>query len=208
VSFNPTPTPSISAGVSEINWYSVSLSRTNEFSYFSQIVDVYFSVNGQAEASDKVILTGGSAPVTIPYDETVTIGGGVYARYYLGDGTFQYQPGTLYTVSTQTSVGTAWASIVASGGINYSPNGGTVNWVSEGTNDRVYVETSGFSGTYDSLNTTTDVNSNFTIPLSAFPSSGTYYIRTTCKTVVGTVNNAMAGSSLQASDEFWDSASR
>lgn len=203
-----SPTPAVSAGVSEINWISTNIYRKNQLGVLENGVDVYFSVNGLAETSDTVILSGGDSPVTIPYSETVTLGAGACARYFMDNGSFQYQPGTQYTLSTQTSAGKAWASVTAPGGIQYSPNGGTVSWSSEGTNDRVFVENYGYMETYDSLNTTPDANSTFTIPLSAFPSSGTYYISTTCKTVVNSVNNAMPGSSLQAKDEFWDSVTR
>lgn len=205
---NTTPTPVISAGVSEIYWYSATLSRTGEFTSPINAVDVYFSVNSLAETSDQVVLTGGNGPLTIAYNQTVTLGGNIYARYYLADGGFQYQAGTLYTLSIQTSVGTSWASITAPGGITYSVNGASVTWQTEGSNDRVYVEDSSYSGTYDSLNSQPDVDSVFTVPSAAFPSSGTYFLRATCETRVNIVNNAMAGSSLDASDELWDSVNR
>lgn len=203
-----TPTPVISAGVSEINWFSACFSRVNQFGSVSSCVDVYFSVGGQAETTDQVTLASSGDSLSIPYSETVTLGGNVYARYRLADGSFQYQPGTVYTLSTLTSAGTAWAVVTAPGGITEASDGNTSSWQSEGTNDRVYVETANYVGTFDSLGTLADVNSVFRIPTTAYPSSGGYIVRTTCKAVVSAVNNAMPGSSLTATDELWDSISR
>lgn len=208
VAANPTPTPVISAGVSEIYWYIADLSRYNSLGSADTYAEVYLSVNGAAETTAQVVLTGGSTPVTLPYNETLTLGNNTYARYYLDGSAIQYQPGVTYTMSTQTSVGTAWASVVAPGGIQYVSDRNTVSWASEGNKDRVYVENSSYSGTYDSLNTQADMDSVFSIPTSAYPTSGSYYVRTTCDTLVGSVNNAMPGSSLEASDILWTTITR
>ncbi|HJT24661.1 MAG TPA: hypothetical protein VJ873_08805 [bacterium] len=207
-SANPTPTPVISGGVSEINWYIADLSRYNSLGSSDTYAEVYLSVGGQAESTATVVLSGYGSPVTLPYVETLTLGSSTYARYYLDGTAISYQPGVSYTLSTQTSVGTAWASVVAPGGIRYGNTGDTVSWSSEGTKDRVYVENSSYSGTYDSLNSHADVDSMFTIPASAYPTSGSYFVRTTCDTVVTSVNNAMTGSSLEASDMLWATVSR
>ncbi len=206
--YNPTPTPIISTGVNEIRWFSASLSRVNQFGSVSSSVDVYFSVGGQAETTDPVTLASGGNSLSIPYNETVTLGGGVYALYRLAENSLQYQPGATYTLSTVTSAGTAWAQVAAPGGITDASNGITSSWQSEGTNDRVYVETADYAGIYDSLETQADVDSVFRIPTTAYSSSGSYILRTTCKSVVNAVNNAMPGSSLSASDELWESVSR
>lgn len=202
-SLDPTPTPVISGGVSEIYWYIADLSRYNSLGSSGTYAEVYLSVGGQAETTAVVVLAGGGASVTLPYNSTLTLGNGTYARYYLDGGSVQYQPGATYTLSTQTSAGTAWASVVAPGGIHYGSTGDSISWPSEGNKDRVYVESSSYSGTYDSLDTQADVDSVFSIPASAFPAGGTYYVRTICDTVVSSVNNATVGSSLEASDMLW-----
>ena len=207
-SVNPTPTPVISGGVSQIYWYIADVARYNSLGSSGTYAEVYLSVGGQAETTAVVVLAGGGASVTLPYNSTLTLGNNTYARYYLGGGAVQYQPGTTYTLSTQTSAGTAWASVVAPGGIHYASNGDAVSWASEGTKDRVYVENSSYSGTYDSLGTQADVDSIFNVPASAYPFAGGYYVRTTCDTVVSSVNNAMTGSSLEASDLLWTTVTK
>lgn len=202
------PTPTVSAGTSQIFWFSARIARIDDLGELSNTVEVYLSVNGQAEASAQVVLTGGNAPLTIPYHASLNIGGDDYARYYLADGSFQYAPGIDYTLSTATSAGTAWASVTAPGGIQNAPNGDNTRWGTEGTNDRVYIQTSNFAGTYDSIDAQDDLVSVFSIPSSAYPSGGNYFIRTTCRTIVTSVNNSMPGSALIASDEYWSSIYR
>lgn len=203
-----TPTPVIGAGVSQIYWYSASLSRTNILGSVSTDAEVYLSVSGQAETTALVILTGGSAPLTLPYNQSLVIGNNTYARYYQSSSAFVYRPGTSYTLSTVTSAGTAWTTVTAPGGISCAADGSSCSWSVEGTNDNVFVETSGYSGTYDSLNTQTDINSVFNVPSMAYPSGGSYYVRTTCQANVTTVNNAMPGSALEAYDLLWSSINR
>jgi hypothetical protein len=195
----------------QIYWLGANFSRANQLGYTSTVVDVYFSVNGSAESTDQVYLTSATGSTLIPYAESITIGGQPYAHYSQTaspSNTLSYVPGGSYTLSTVTSVGTARATLTAPGNITQNSNGGSTSWTVEGTNDRVYVETSGYSGTYDSLNTQADVHSPFWVPSTAYPNPGTYLMRTTCETIVNTVNNAVNGSTFAAKDELWGYVSR
>lgn len=157
------------------------------------------SVNGAAETTAAITLTTPSGDVPLIY----------YSQYYPGYGyygsaaTFAYVPGGTYTLTTITSIGTATATLVApGGGVSVSPDGSTASWNVEGNEDYINVWGGGLAGfSYQSGKTTSDVDTPFPIPSSAYPVPGTYRVEVVPQNATYNVTGAAPGSYFYIDDD-------
>ncbi len=165
----------------------------------SAYASVQLQVNGVAEttASGTVSGPGGTFPLVY---------GGTYqgfAQYNLPVSLTSmgaYVAGQTYSVSLTTSLGTVTASAMAPGGnIAVTPDGSTLSWDYNGTNDSLYVMNGTYGYTYDSSGYYANATSPFTIPSWAYPGPGTYYANATLIDRTYAVTGAAPSSSFSVS---------
>ncbi len=178
----------------------------------SFMAGVTLSVNGLPEATDKVTLTcPGGSTAALTYVGPVTVSGKAMAYYsYTKVNTalypipfITYRPGQKYILTTVTSAGTAAVTAVAPGGFtgaaSIAPPGLLVSWPYGGTNDHIWVVSSGAVTTFT---TTGNAISPVLIPASAYTSffSGAYF---TFQRIVTTIPGARVGSSFSIAQRYW-----
>jgi len=163
VTLTPTATPYIRWNVCSINreindWGATPVTQVD---YNLQI-----TVNGVAETTCAVTVTGPGGAVRVPYVSSISDN----ANYYYSD-TVSYTPGGTYVFEAYTSVGTASATFVAPGGDGFAPGGTSLTWAYPGNRQGVSV--------YDSSKTWIQNYTPTSLPYNGYmascPSSGTYY---------------------------------
>lgn len=156
------------------------------------------SVNGAVETTCAVTLTTPSGNVPFAYS-----GPSSYPNYAIYSPTtpILYQPGGTYTMTTITSIGTATASLTApGGGVSISPDGLTTSWNVEGNEDYLNIKQTGGGYTYQSINYTMDLDSPFSVPASAYPAPGSYYVWLAAENTNYNVTGAAPGSYFMLTD--------
>lgn len=133
-----------------------------------------------------------------------------YVRYICGEASmfrgdplapaWNYVPGQAYTITVTTSLGTASASGIAPGGITHAPNGSQSSWTVEGLRDEVQVTT---VSTILYQSPCCDVSSPLSVPASAYPGSGTYYLTTKVSQPATFTGAVSPGCVLSFSDELY-----
>ena len=141
-------------------------------------------VNGILSTTDAVTLTTPSGPIA--YTSAASV--------YYPSTPITYTPGGSYTLTANTSIGTATATLIAPGGnIAVAADGSTASWNVEGNEDWLTVTGPGGS-TYKSYNYTSDIDQPFLIPATAYPASGTYNVQMVAQSSTYNVTGAVAGS--------------
>jgi len=130
-------------------------------------------VNQTREGGDLVILN-------IPNGSPITLSCGSCSpsEGYGYTGPPNFQPAGNYSMSVSTSIGTAISAVVSGpgGNIGIDPSGSPVTWLYEGNADFLQV-TSGGVTTFDStISVGPDIDSPFSMPAEAYPSSGNYVV--------------------------------
>ena len=155
--------------------------------------DIAFSVNHLAEPSAGVTLTGPGFTIPLPYSGTVSCFNSsvtyTYAEFNAFGITWPYQPGGVYVLTVNTSIGVASSAVTAPGGIVISKDGLNANWTVEGDTGGIGVNSPSSVCTYsDSGN----LISPFSIPVSAYSAgSGNYVVTTSCsQTTTNIVNGS------------------
>ncbi len=182
----PHMTPTISVPGSGIFWGPA------EIGSFPGVTGwLSLAVNGSPESTAGVTLTTPSGNVPFTYSG---VNGSMAA--YSPASSFTYIPGGTYTMTTVTSIGTATASLVAPGPVSIAPDGSQASWTYEGNEDYVTVQElfSPYNFTLQTYNLTSDVDSPYSIPASAYPASGNYSVFPVAQSSTYNVTNAAAGS--------------
>jgi hypothetical protein len=128
------------------------------------------AVNGQAESTAILILSMPTGSVTLPMDHTNDYLGQTYGYYYQS-GVGATQPGSSYTLTAITSIGTASVTVNCPGPMTVSSDGMTIGWQRNGTHiDYSINPTTGSTTAWGSGDGTAPI----ILPASAFPRPGTY----------------------------------
>jgi hypothetical protein len=154
----PPATPTVSVPPTGIYWgYALYQEQDGGTSY----VQLPLSVNGSAETTAIVTFTTPNGTISMPF---ISSGSGL-ALYQANN--VNYLPGQPYTLTSVTSIGTATATVTATGPVSFSANGQTVYFTDGGNANYadVYFD-------YNSQSTIPSISSPFTIPTSAFTSTG------------------------------------
>jgi len=154
------------------------------------------SVNGAAETTAGVTLTtpNGDIPFTCVYPGTTA------STYYPATGfTIPYVAGGTYTMTTTTSIGVASATLTAPGdSVTLSADGFTASWGPvEGNEDYIeirYQSTRPSYYTFQSYLITTDLQSPYQIPTSAYPLAGNYSVQIVPQNTTYDIAGAASGS--------------
>ncbi len=143
-------------------------------------ISVAVTVNGVPDNSATVDFAGTGLNMNLP---NITS----FGFYMAEDFTTSLQPGQSYVLTVVSSSGTFATTIVCPGLPAIATDGSQVTWTPEGTQDRVRVQqnVSMNPTTYDSSSLSTDINSPFTIPATAYPTSGSYWITAWTANVAG-----------------------
>lgn len=175
----PTPTPTCVAIpqttpiASGINWGEALVGSGTSWGSTFISASLYMTVNGAVETTDGVTFTGtGISPIALKYQGPYTITGTAYAWYYY-QGTSPMTGGGTYTLTSVTSIGTAWATLPLPNDPTISPDGLTATWSGPSMFNVVAVVPSAGGLTYES-SLCWSASSPFSIPNSAYPSPGNY----------------------------------
>jgi len=165
-------------------------------------VDLILSINGAPETTAAVTLNTPGGPIGLVSSTPSSTD--FLAHYFNPAGSITYQPGWAYTLTVQTSVGSAAATVTAPGGLAIAPDGSSASWAYEGNYDFIYVLDSNITVpfTYDSLKLTSDLASPATIPATAYPHPGTYEFRLFVNNSTQDFPGAASGSVFSISTEL------
>jgi hypothetical protein len=175
--YTPSPTPtcygpfgtqSCSNG---IMWDDGQLIFNNNNGSLSGTIELFLAVNCAPTASSQVTLT---APgLTVPLINYGSVGS--YSDFWFG-GLPNMTPGTIYTLTSVTPIGTATAAVTAAPIPAISTDGLTVSWTSSSMFTIAYVQNLSSQTTY-SPNLCWSISSPWAIPAAtAYPASGAYTV--------------------------------
>lgn len=191
-----TPTLSMTAPPTGIAW---DWAYVTSFDGTTCHASMRLAVNGVPETTANVYLTTPQGPVTLLYHASTWPG---YASYELSR-SLVYQPGFAYTLTTDTSIGTAFATVTAPGGnAQLSSDGTTVTWDVEGNADYVTVYCPESSMSFATNMATADISSPFRIPGAPFTTAGTYNYRFVQETFENSVTGATPGSFFNVGNDI------
>ena len=179
----PTPTcyypPSSAPCSSGIAWNLGQVLANNFNGAQSYSVELWLSVNCASYTSAMVTFSGpgGSLPVT--YDPYGSSGSTTSSLYDTNSGSISITPGAVYTLTSVTTSGTATASLVAPPLPLIPLDGSTASWSGSSMFNFVDALDSSNSMTYES-SPCWSASSPVSIPSSAYPSSGAYYVVAQC----------------------------
>ncbi|HUO57147.1 MAG TPA: hypothetical protein VMV05_03125 [bacterium] len=178
---SPTPTPTDGAAPG-VYWYYgnvVNFTYDGATTFYNGLTcQVVLTVNGAAESTCGVTVSGPG--VTMPVANSGTIGlYGVTYAIYSADLPVTYQPGGSYSLLTATSAGTAAATLTGPGGITLASDGSQASWAHEGNGDHVLVQSPLYNTTFRTP-IGYDMLSPVAIPPSAYQDGpGTYTLLAT-----------------------------
>lgn len=183
----PTPHATPSYNPPSTGIYLVAEAQTGVINSNVRL-NVNLSVNGAPETTDTVTLTtpSGSMPATFVQNAGNN-------SQYSGSISSAYVPGGTYTLTAVTSIGTAVSTLTAPGTMSIAANGSLATWSPEGNQDYLWIYGPG-GISYESYATTEDIDSPFSVPASAYPASGTYYVYGVAQQTTTNVTGADAGS--------------
>lgn len=136
-------------------------------------IELYMTVNGAPVSNAGVTFSGtGVSPTALVYGGPYTISGTSYGWYYYQSGT-QLTAGGTYTLSSTASTGTASASLAMPNYPTLAPDGSAATWAGPTMSTYIAVLKNSSSPTY-TADYCYSPPSPFSIPASAYPSSGPY----------------------------------
>ncbi len=197
-SSNPTATPTVTGTPTPIP--GIYLKNAEVYRYNgSNYASVNLTVNGQAVTTVSLVVTGLalSAPVTIPYTGTNTVGGITYATYFVTNSNLNYTPGDSVTLTAISGSVTATASAALPGGITNAANGSQANWVISSASAQVSV-----SGPGVTFVSPSNLSSPYNVPATVYANGGVFTMTTTISYTNSAVTGAASGSQFTVYDQL------
>ena len=143
---NCTSTPTPGPPPNGIYWYSAQvegITVNNGVTMVNEIfADVLLSVNGASEATAAAILNGPGFTAPMNYTGNTVQNGNTYAQYQSLIPT-SYQPGSNYSLSTNTSLGMASGILAGPGNISLAPDGSSASWSNPGLQNTLMIQIGG-----------------------------------------------------------------
>jgi hypothetical protein len=181
-------------------WSFASIQAGSDFGVPYQYANLTLQVTDQPVTDATIYLngTGFSSPITLSFTAATTQGNQVYSRYDCLVG-FNYQPGNSYSLTSETSLGTASATLIAPGNISIASDGSQISWTISGTETDAQVYDGPDASGTKIYYSTTSLPSPFNLPNSLFSNPGIYSVSVQ---VVNTTNSipGAAGGALFVAD--------
>lgn len=177
---SPTPTcyapPSSVTCANGIMWgYGQVINMNNNGVQSGSYAELLLAINCTPYSTAGVTLTGPGLTLPLPYGNgTIVLGGTTYADYNSTQ-SVSFITGDTYTLTSVTTSGTAFSSLVMPPQTNIASNGLNVTWSGNSLFNFIAVINNLTNYTYET-STCWSATSPASIPSSAYPSSGNYTV--------------------------------